>query len=143
MPDRRIDGILDAIAPRTERHRRAADPLGVERRHIARAARRDDVPVGDMREAVRTRRRRAGRPPCVSTIRRKRSSPAPEAIRAADLPLGIDAIAGHLSQHQHPGGELDGDLEQILGPASLQHLDALDDLERVADGAAERRVPSS
>ena len=58
--------------------------------------------------------------------------------RALHLQDGRRQIVGDAAEHQHPRRQFDRHVDQVLGTAALQHLDALDDLDRIADGAAER-----
>jgi hypothetical protein len=58
--------------------------------------------------------------------------------RALDLLRRGGQIVGDAAEHEHPRRQLHRDVDQILGTAALEHLDALDHLERIADGVAQR-----
>ena len=60
--------------------------------------------------------------------------------RRAHPPRSIGAVARNPSEDEHTGRQLDGDVDQVRWSASLQHLETLDDLDRVADCTAKRRV---
>ena len=70
-----------------------------------------------------------GSPPCAATTLRNRSSAEPSAIDRR-----------HFAEHEHLGGEFQRHLHEIVGTAALEALDALPDLQRIADSATEGRV---
>ena len=82
------------------------------------------------------RRPRAGSPPCASTMARKRSSAEPSSsARSAAPPLGASS---HAARHEPPRGrERDRQLAESTPMHAPEHIDRLDDVERVADGVAE------
>ena len=55
--------------------------------------------------------------------------------RASDASGGVGPARGYSSEDQHSSRQLDGNGDHVLGTSSLQHLETLDDFERVAHGA--------
>ena len=138
-PARRIDHVVDVGASGAQQHRRAAHALGVEARdepgcrgsHLANARRerQQREVVGDARVAA------LRLDPCAEALQR-----TPRADGLDKQPASSGLIGGAFPQNQHLGAEREAELRELGGPLAAQRVDRLGDLERVADGAAERLV---
>ena len=139
--DARIDRGVDALAARAERHGGAADRSASSSGEISRARRFHRVlcDAPGSRDSRRSRR--------VAAL------PLDDLAELLDARARRDRLAHHASPRpsslspspastQHPRREPHRQVFEIARAVALQRLDAFDDFERVADGAAERMRPS-
>ena len=113
IPTAGSTGSVDAITPGAEHHRGPADQLRVDRGHVAGAAGGDDVPIGDVRQAliVVDDLRIAAlhlddlAEPLEPGARRDR----PRTCCVAAAPVGRDP-----AEHEHPRRQLHRHVDQVL-----------------------------
>ena len=81
-----------------------------------------------------------GSPPCSSTIWRNFSSAWPDCMSSSASCFRFTDRARASAQMKHPCGEFEAKLAQIFRAPPAQHIEALLDLERVADAQPQRLV---
>ena len=132
-----IDRIFDTVAAGAEHNRRPSNQFGVEACDISALWRGHDHSRRRLRQAIVIVDHT-----WIAALLLDDATEAFEACtrrdRLARLSLARRAIGRHASSRQHPRGQLDRNLDQIARAAALQHVEAFDDLEGIAHGAAER-----
>ena len=91
--------------------------------------------------AGRDRRRRAASPPCRAIIARNFAQRGADASASRTLRSASSSRRGAAAEPHHARRQPHDEASRSAGPAALQRLDALGDLEGVADGAARAARP--